>query len=158
MRLSELLTVSIFWIYITASTVQSATLSPYIHKQAQAQCLYDHKHHHIILRLIQFQLFVASIHCWDVSINASSGFFYLKYTIHLLTNKFAIEFSNYPILPSIAGGLGFTFKLGVSFAILTYICLSFMQIHVTFYFSYINYSDLLIFCCQYVATKLLSSY
>ena len=45
--------------------------------------------------------------------------------------------------------------LGVSFAIINYICLSFMQIHTVFYFNYINYSGLLIFCCQYVATLLL---
>ena len=46
-----------------------------------------------------------------------------------------------------------SFKLGVSFAVLNYICLSFMQIHASFYFNYIIYSGLLIFCCQNVATK-----
>lgn len=46
------------------------------------------------------------------------------------------------------------FTLGVSFAIINYICLSFMQIHATFYFNYINYSGLLIFCCQNVAAKI----
>ena len=35
------------------------------------------------------------------------------------------------------------------------ICLSFMQIHALFYFNYIIYSGLLIFCCQNVATLLL---
>lgn len=45
------------------------------------------------------------------------------------------------------------FELGVSFAVLNYIYLSFMQIHATFYFNYINYSCLLIFCCQNVATQ-----
>ena len=44
------------------------------------------------------------------------------------------------------------FKLGVSFVALNYICLSFMQIHTVFYFNYIIYSGLLIFCCQNVAT------
>ena len=53
------------------------------------------------------------------------------------------------------GGLLQSFPLGVSFAVLNYICLSFMQIHTVFYFNYINYSGLLIFCCQYVATLLL---
>lgn len=43
-------------------------------------------------------------------------------------------------------------KLGVSFVVLNYIYLSFMQIHAVFYFNYINYSGLLIFCCQNVAT------
>ena len=47
------------------------------------------------------------------------------------------------------------FKLGVSFATLNYICLSFMRIHAAFYFNYINYSGLLIFCCQNVATMFL---
>ena len=47
------------------------------------------------------------------------------------------------------------FKLGVSFVVLNYICLSFMQIHAAFYFNYINYSGLLIFRCQNVATHLL---
>lgn len=49
----------------------------------------------------------------------------------------------------------FLFKFGVSFVNLNYICLSFIQIHTAFYFNYINYSDLLIFCCQNVATPLL---
>ena len=48
----------------------------------------------------------------------------------------------------------YLFELGVSFAIINYICLSFMQIHATFYFNYINYSGLLIFCCQNVAAKI----
>ncbi|RGC77132.1 hypothetical protein DW669_13130 [Lachnospiraceae bacterium AM25-17] len=47
------------------------------------------------------------------------------------------------------------FKLGVSFVALNYISLSFMQIHTVFYFNYIIYSGLLIFCCQNVATFLL---
>ena len=47
------------------------------------------------------------------------------------------------------------FKLGVSFVVLNYICLSFMQIHATFYFNYINYSGLLIFCCQNVVTDMI---
>ena len=43
------------------------------------------------------------------------------------------------------------FELGVSFVILNYICLSFMQIHAYFYINYIIYYGLLIFCCQNVA-------
>lgn len=49
-------------------------------------------------------------------------------------------------------GVVLLFKLGVSFVALNYICLSFMQIHTVFYFNYIIYSGLLIFCCQNVAT------
>lgn len=47
------------------------------------------------------------------------------------------------------------FKLGVSFIVLNYISLGFMQIHTDFYFNYIIYSGLLVFCCQNVATFLL---
>ena len=46
-------------------------------------------------------------------------------------------------------------KLGVSLVVINCICLSFMQIHTDFYFDYIIYSGLLIFCCQNVATPLL---
>lgn len=46
-------------------------------------------------------------------------------------------------------------KLGVPFVVINCICLSFMQIHAIFYFNYINYSGLLIFRCQNVATYLL---
>ena len=46
-------------------------------------------------------------------------------------------------------------ELGVFFVVLNYICLGFMQIHALFYFNYIIYSGLLIFCCQNVATHLL---
>ena len=46
------------------------------------------------------------------------------------------------------------FKFGVFFFVLNYIYLSFMQIHACFYFNYIIYSGLLIFCCQNVATIL----
>lgn len=45
-------------------------------------------------------------------------------------------------------------KLGVSFVVINYVCLSFIQIHAVFYFNYIIYSGLLIFCCQNVATNL----
>lgn len=45
----------------------------------------------------------------------------------------------------------FIFKLGVPFIVIKYICLSFVQIHTIYYFNYITYSALLIFCCQYVA-------
>ena len=44
------------------------------------------------------------------------------------------------------------FKLGVFFGIINYICLSFVWIHADIYFNYISYLELLIFCCQYVAT------
>ena len=45
------------------------------------------------------------------------------------------------------------FKLGVSFVALNCICLDFIQIHAVFYFNYIIYSGLLIFCCQNVAIQ-----
>lgn len=51
--------------------------------------------------------------------------------------------------------LAFLFPLGVSLVVINCICLSFMQIHTDFYFDYIIYSGLLIFCCQNVATPLL---
>lgn len=44
-------------------------------------------------------------------------------------------------------------KLGVFFVVINYISLSFMQIHTVFYFNYIIYSGLLIFCCQNVAIQ-----
>ena len=43
-------------------------------------------------------------------------------------------------------------KLGVSFDVINYICLSFVRIHADIYFNYISYFGLLIFCCQNVAT------
>lgn len=46
------------------------------------------------------------------------------------------------------------FKLGVFPDIINYFCLSFMQIPAAFYFKYIIYSGLLIFCCQNVATHI----
>ena len=46
-------------------------------------------------------------------------------------------------------------ELGVFFVALNCICLSFIQIHTYFYFNYIIYNGLLIFCCQNVATHLL---
>ena len=61
-----------------------------------------------------------------------------------------------------AKGLVFTiimyqksFELGVSFVVLNYFCLIFIQIHAHFYINYIIYYGLLIFCCQNVATALL---
>ncbi len=47
------------------------------------------------------------------------------------------------------------FVLGVFFVAINCICLSFVQIHALFYFNYIIYYGLLIFCCQNVATHLL---
>ncbi len=44
------------------------------------------------------------------------------------------------------------FEFGVSLVVINYISLSFVQIHTIFYFNYIIYSGLLIFCCQNVAT------
>lgn len=52
-------------------------------------------------------------------------------------------------------GLLTGFIVGVSFVALNYINLSLMQIHTVFYFNYIIYSGLLVFCCQNVATFLL---
>lgn len=46
----------------------------------------------------------------------------------------------------------FSLKFGVFFVDINYIYLSFMQIHAAFYFNYIIYFALLIFCCQDVAT------
>lgn len=45
-------------------------------------------------------------------------------------------------------------KLSVFFVILNYIRLNFMQIHTRFYFNYIIYYGLLIFCCQNVAISI----
>ena len=50
------------------------------------------------------------------------------------------------------------FELGVSFIYLNCICLSLMQIHAVIYFNYINYSSLLIFCCQNVAEIYFSNF
>ena len=41
------------------------------------------------------------------------------------------------------------------FVIINCICLIFMLIHAVFYFNYIIYSGLLIFCCQNVATNII---
>ena len=49
-------------------------------------------------------------------------------------------------------------ELGVFFVALNCICLSFVQIHALFYFNYIIYYGLLIFCCQNVATLLFSCF
>ena len=77
-------------------------------------------------------------------------------TAHEISNNLIVTKHRKSPQPRInAGIVGFTllFELGVSFAVLNYIYLSFMQIHATFYFNYINYSCLLIFCCQNVATQ-----
>ena len=42
-----------------------------------------------------------------------------------------------------------------NFVNVNYIYLSFVQIHTVFYFNYIIYYGLLIFCCQYVASFIL---
>ena len=47
------------------------------------------------------------------------------------------------------------FPFGVFFVTLNCIHLSFVQIYAIFHFNYINYSGLLIFCCQNVATQTL---
>ena len=44
----------------------------------------------------------------------------------------------------------FLLELGVSFVVINYICLSFLQIHAVLYFNYIIYSGLLIFYFQNV--------
>ena len=41
------------------------------------------------------------------------------------------------------------------FVVLNYFYLSFVRIHAVFYFNYINYFGLLIFCCQNVAIFLI---
>jgi len=46
------------------------------------------------------------------------------------------------------------FKLGKSKGVLKYICLSFVSFLPLFYFCYIYYFDLLIFCCRFVAISL----
>ena len=53
-----------------------------------------------------------------------------------------------PLMPRQFPGL---LELGVSFAVINYICLGFMQIHAAFYLNYNIYSGLLIFCRQNVA-------
>ena len=55
-----------------------------------------------------------------------------------------------PIL-SVFPGFYPLLELSVSLATLNCFCLSFMQIHASFYFNYIIYYGLLIFCCQNVA-------
>lgn len=49
-------------------------------------------------------------------------------------------------------------ELGVPFVVLNYIYLSSMQMHTVFYFNYINYSGLLIFCCQSVANNIVINF
>ena len=60
-------------------------------------------------------------------------------------------------MPIISAFPGFCLllKLGVSFDVINYICLSFIRIHADIYFNYISYFGLLIFCCQNVAKPLL---
>ncbi len=65
------------------------------------------------------------------------------------------EYEDYGSLGKIGSVSGEITTLGVSFVILNYIRLSFMQIHAYFYINYIIYYGLLIFCCQNVATHLL---
>ena len=50
------------------------------------------------------------------------------------------------------------FPLGVFIVALKYICLSFATITPDFYFNYIDYFDLLIFCCQNVARVIIYPY
>ena len=52
----------------------------------------------------------------------------------------------------------FLLELGLSTGVIKYICLVFMDFHAVFYFYYIYYFDLLIFCCQNVATVLVQLY
>ena len=47
--------------------------------------------------------------------------------------------------------LAFVSNIGGPVHSINYICLVYMQIHALFYFNYIIYSGLLIFCCQNVA-------
>ncbi len=56
----------------------------------------------------------------------------------------------------VARGVGERFPLlRVFFVVPNYSCLMFMQIHTRFYFNYIIYYGLLIFCCQNVAIFLI---
>ena len=48
-------------------------------------------------------------------------------------------------------------KLGLSTRVIKHICLVLLSFYAVFYFYYIGYSDLLIFCCQNVATHLFLS-
>ena len=59
------------------------------------------------------------------------------------------------LIKSAFPGFCLLLKLGVSLVVINCICLSFMQIHTDFYFDYIIYSGLLIFCCQNVAINTL---
>ena len=85
-----------------------------------------------------FSLIVKNPYLFLISFSKNSKGFYYQ-SIQLCVNHSSV----------------FLFKLGVSFVVLNYISLSFMQIHTVFYFNYIIYSGLLIFCCQNVATFLL---
>ena len=103
-----------------------------------------------------------------ISLNSVRPFLLVKNNIYLITfssrkNKCMVAsviilLSNRTLMPLLfMRFLRFfcIFKLGVSFAIINYICLSFIQIHAIFYFNYIIYSDLLIFCYQNAANTLL---
>ena len=57
-----------------------------------------------------------------------------------------------PILPAFPGFCPLL-ELGVFLDIINYIYLSFVRIHANIYFNYISYLELLIFCCQNVATS-----
>lgn len=52
--------------------------------------------------------------------------------------------------------LAFVSNIGGPVHSINYICLVYMQIHALFYFNYIIYSGLLVFCCQYVARNLVT--
>ena len=70
--------------------------------------------------------------------------------IILLSNRTLIDFKR-----AVYAGSQFfyLFELGVSFIVINYICLGSMRIHTAFYFNYIIYFALLIFCCQNVAKR-----
>ncbi len=77
----------------------------------------------------------------------SNYYSYLDITLHIKSRKvrYLCGFPAFCLL----------LELGVFFVAINCICLSFMQIHACFYFNYIIYYDLPIFCCQNVATHLL---
>ena len=52
--------------------------------------------------------------------------------------------------------LAFVSNIGGPVHSINYICLVYMQIHALFYFNYIIYSGLLVFCCQYVANFIIT--
>ena len=76
-----------------------------------------------------------------------------------IKNKWAIIGTHLPVLYTFILYIAINYIIdillpfGVFFVALNYISLGFIQIHTVFYFNYIIYSGLLIFCCQNVAAN-----